>query len=499
MNAAIGAFALFGLLFVIIGLGVFYSSRVKKVGPNQALVISGRPHRGVDEVTGEAYTTQYRIVTGGRAFIMPVIERVDDLSLELMTIEVTTPDVYTLEGVPVTVDGVAQVKIGSDRTSVRTAAERFLSKSGAEVQHVAHETLAGHLRAILGTLTVEQIYKDRDAFAQQVQGVSADDLRAQQVQGVSADDLRNMGLSIDSFVIKDIQDDQGYLDALGQARTAEVKRDATIGQANAARDATIKSAQARQAGETAKFQAETKIASSSKDYQVQKAEYDQEVNRQRVKADLETDLQQRISQQQIKAEEVQVQVVDKQKQILVQEQEATRMENELLATVRRPAEAEQFRIETLARAKKFQTETEATGQAEAIRATGTAEADATKAKGLAQAEVIRRQGLAEAEAMQKKAEAWQQYNQAAIIQQLIDALPEVARAISEPLAKTDRIVVISNGGDGGAGASRVTADVANIVAQVPTTIEALTGLDLVQTIRNLPGISQAKPSDESQE
>jgi flotillin len=486
MNAAIGAFALFGLLFVIIGLGVFYSSRVKKVGPNQALVISGRPHREVDEVTGEAYTTQYRIVTGGRAFIMPVIERVDDLSLELMTIEVTTPDVYTLEGVPVTVDGVAQVKIGSDRTSVRTAAERFLSKSQAEVQHVAHETLAGHLRAILGTLTVEQIYKDRDAFAQQV-------------QEVSADDLRNMGLSIDSFVIKDIQDDQGYLDALGQARTAEVKRDATIGQANAARDATIKSAEARQAGETAKFQAETKIASSSKDYLVQKAEYDQEVNRQRVKADLETDLQQRISQQQIKAEEVQVQVVDKQKQILVQEQEATRKEKELLATVRRPAEAEQFRIETLARAKKFQTETEAAGQAEAIRATGTAEADATKAKGLAQAEVIRQQGLAEAEAMQKKAEAWQQYNQAAIIQQLIDALPEVARAISEPLAKTDRIVVISNGGDGGAGASRVTADVANIVAQVPTTIEALTGLDLIQTIRNLPGISQAKPSDESQE
>jgi len=486
MNAAVGAFALFGLLFVIIGLGVFYSSRVKKVGPNQALVISGRPHREIDEVTGETYTTQYRIVTGGRAFIMPVIERVDDLSLELMTIEVTTPDVYTLEGVPVTVDGVAQVKIGSDRTSVRTAAERFLSKSRAEVQHVAHETLAGHLRAILGTLTVEQIYKDRDAFAQQV-------------QEVSADDLRNMGLSIDSFVIKDIQDDQGYLDALGQARTAEVKRDATIGQANAARDATIKSAEARQAGETAKFQAETKIASSSKDYQVQKAEYDQEVNRQRVKADLETDLQQRISQQQIKAEEVQVQVVEKQKQILVQEQEATRKEKELLATVRRPAEAEQYRIETLAKAKKFQTETEAAGQAEAIRATGTAEADATKAKGLAQAEVIRQQGLAEAEAMQKKAEAWQQYNQAAIIQQLIDALPEVARAISEPLAKTDRIVVINSGGDGGAGASRVTADVANIVAQVPTTVEALTGLDLLQTIRNLPGISQAKPSDESQE
>lgn len=486
MNAAVGAFALFGLLFVIIGLGVFYSSRVKKVGPNQVLVISGRAHARINPITGEHETIHYRIVAGGRAFIMPVIERVDDLSLELMTIEVTTADVYTLEGVPVTVDGVAQVKIGSDDVSIATAAERFLSKTQAEIEHVAHETLAGHLRAILGTLTVEQIYKDRDAFAQQV-------------QEVSADDMRNMGLAIDSFVIKDIQDDQGYLDALGQARTAEVKRDATIGQANAARDATIKSAEARQQGETAKFLAETKIASSSKDYEVQKAAYDQEVNRQRVKADMETELQQRISQQQIKGEEVQIDVVEKQKQIEVQAQEVARKERELEAIVRKPAEAEQYRIETLARAKKFQTETEASGESEAIRLTGQADADATKAKGLAQAEVIREQGLSEAQAMEKKAQAWQKYNQAAIIQQLIDSLPEVARAIAEPLSRTERIVVISSGDGAGAGTSRVTADIANIVAQVPTTVEALTGLDLVETIRNLPGVGQTKPSEETEQ
>jgi flotillin len=470
----------------LIGLGIFYSSRVKKVGPNEVLVISGRRHQRINPFTGEAETVRYRIVAGGRAFIMPVIERVDDLSLELMTIEVSTADVYTLQGVPVTVDGVAQIKIGSDDVSIATAAERFLSKSEAEIEHVAHETLAGHLRAILGTLSVEQIYKDRDAFAQQV-------------AEVSTDDLGNMGLSIDSFVIKDIRDDQGYLDALGQARTAEVKRDATIGQANAARDATIKSAEARQKGETAKFEAETRIAESAKSYEVQKAAYDQEVNRQRVKADLEADLQNRKSQQQIKAEEVQVQVIEKQKQIEVQAQEAIRREKELEATVRRPAEAEQYRIETLAKAKKFQTETEAVGQAEAIRATGEAEADATKAKGLAQADVIREQGLSEAEAMQKKADAWQQYNQAAVIQQLIDSLPEIARAIAQPLAQTDRIVIISGGDSGAAGASRVTADIANIVAQVPTTVEALTGLDLVQTIRNLPGIGQSQVSDEPEQ
>jgi flotillin len=476
------ALAFFGILFVAIGFLIVYVSRVKKVGPNEVLVISGRENVRINPLTGEKEVVHFRIVSGGRSFIWPVLERVDDLSLELMTIEVTTADVYTLEGVPVTVDGVAQIKIGSDEISIGTAAERFLSKSRSEIEHVAHETLAGHLRAILGALTVEQIYKEREAFAQQV-------------QEVSTDDMRNMGLSIDSFVIKDIQDAQGYLDALGQARTAEVKRDATIGQANAARDATIKSAAARQEGETAKYQAETKIAESKKDYEVQQAAYAQEVNRQQVKAELEKDLQQRISQQQIKAEEVQIQVIEKQKQIEVQGQEATRKEKELEATVRKPAEAEQYRVKTLAEATRFQTETEATGQAEAIRATGKAEADATEAKGLAQAAIIREQGLAEAQAMEKKAQAWQQYNQAAIVQQLIDSLPQVAQAISEPLSKTERIVVINSGGDGGAGASRVTADIANIVAQVPTTVEALTGLDLVQTIKNLPGLGQAETDE----
>jgi flotillin len=485
-NIAVGGAALFGLVFVLIGLAMFISSRVKKVGPNEVLVISGRKRKQINPLTGETEVVSFRITKGGFALIWPVIERVDDLSLELMTIEVTTADVYTLEGVPVTVDGVAQVKIGSDDVSISTAAERFLSKTRAEVEHVAHETLAGHLRAILGALTVEQIYKEREAFAQQV-------------QEVSTDDMGNMGLAIDSFVIKDIQDSQGYLDALGQARTAEVKRDATIGQANAARDATIKSAQARQEGETAKFAAETKIAESARDYEVQKAAYEQDINRQQVKANLETDLQQRISQQQIKAEEVQVQVIEKQKQIEVQGQEAIRKEKELEATVRKPAEAEQYRVKTLAEATRFQTQTEAAGQAEAIRATGEAEADATQAKGLAQAAVIREQGLAEAQAMEKKAQAWQQYNQAAIVQQLIDSLPQVAQAIAAPLAKTERIVVInSGGGDGGAGASRVTADIANIVAQVPTTVEALTGLDLVQTIKNLPGVGQQAPPEETE-
>ncbi len=470
------------VVFVFFALIFVYASRIKKVGPNEVLIISGRG----DEA---------RIVTGGRSFIWPILERVDRIILEIMTIEVTTPDVPTSQGVPITVDGVAQVKVGSDQNSIKTAAIQFLSKNEEEIRYVAHETLAGHLRAILGTLTVEQLYKDREAFAQKV-------------QEVSGEDMASMGLEIVSFVIKDISDVEGYLEALGRPRIAEVKRDAAIGEAEAARDATIESAKARQEGESAKFTAETKIAESRKDFEVQKAEYERETNAKRADAELAYTLQQNITNQKVKAEEVQVEVVAKHKQIEVQTQEVSRREQELDATVRKPAEAEQHKVRTLAEARKFQLQTEAAGEAGAIRAKGEAEADAAKArglaeaevlrqKGLAEAEVIKRQGLSEAEATMKKAEAWKEYTQAAVIQQLLDKLPEIAAAISAPLAKTDRIVVINTGGENGAGASKITQDVTNIIAQVPATIEALTGMDLMGAIGNLPGLKENAPAEQA--
>jgi flotillin len=486
MELFLAVVAIVGVIFVV---GVFlglYSNRYKKVGPNEVLVISGRRHAALDLVTGEKTTRNYRIVKGGGAFIWPVLERVDDLSLEIMTIDVVTPKVYTILGVPITVDGVAQIKVRGDDVSIATASEQFLSKSADEIRNVALQTLEGHLRAILGTLSVEEIYKDRDAFAARV-------------QDVAAGDLANMGLSIVSFTIKDIRDDQGYLDALGRKRTAEVKRDAQIGEAEAARDATIASAQARQEGETAKYQAETKIAEAEKDFQVQKADYDAQTNRKKAEAELAYTLQQNITNQEVKAEEVQVEVVERQKRIEVQEQEVQRKEKELEATVKKPAEAEQYRIQTLANAKKHQTLTEAEGQAAAERSIGEGEAEANKARGLAEAEIIRQQGFSEAEAMEKKALSWQMYNQAAIIQQIVEALPEIAAAVAQPLSQTERIVVINSGGDGGAGASKVTQDVTNIVAQVPATVEALTGIDLTETLKNLPGVGEQQPSGDEDE
>ncbi|MEK7787233.1 MAG: SPFH domain-containing protein [Chloroflexota bacterium] len=504
----LGALALFLLFFVLLVLAFVYSSRYKKVGPNEVLVVSGRGSAVVDNQTGQRSRRSFRIVRGGGTFIWPVVERVDDLSLELMTIDVITTKVYTAQGVPVTVDGVAQVKIGSDDVSIITAAEQFLSKKVDQIKDIALQTLEGHLRGILGTLTVEEIYKDRDKFAQRV-------------QEVSALDLKNMGLVIISFTIKNIHDDQGYLDALGQGRIAEVKRDAAIGQANAARDAAVQAAKARQEGEIAKLQAETRIAEASKNYQVQKAAYDAETNQKKAEAELAYVLQQNITNQKVKAEEIQISVVEKAKQIELQQQEALRKEKELEATVRKPAEAEQFRIRTLADAKKYSLETEAMGQASATsnlgrgdaeankarglaeadvnKAQGLAQADVVKAQGLSQAEVIQAQGLSEAEAMSKKAEAFAQYSQAAILQMLINNLPALASAIAQPLAKTEKIVVISSGGDGnsGTGVTKVTKDVADALTQLPAVVEALTGTNLIDMLKNLPGLAGTTPKPES--
>ena len=500
------------LFVVLLILGLVFASRYRKVGPNQVLVISGRKSQYVDPTSGQKSRRSFRIVRGGGAFIMPVVERVDILSLELITIEIITQNVYTLQGVPVTVDGVAQVKIASDDVSIVTAAEQFLSKNQVEIKNVALQTLEGHLRGILGTMTIEEIYKDRDKFAQTV-------------QAVSAQDMRNMGLQIISFTIKNIHDAEGYLDSLGKARTAEVKRDATIGQARATRDAAIESAKARQEGEIAQIAANTKIAEADRDYKIKKAEYDTSVNRQQADADLAYALQQNITTQQVKEQEVQVQVVEKRKQIEVQEQEALRKERELEATVKKPAEAEQFKVKTLADAHRYQTEIEANGQAMATRNIGQGEADANKSRGLAdvdvvkargmteadvlkakgladadvirargltQAEVIKAQGLSEAEAMRRKAEAWEQYTQAAILQLLIQNLPALAGAIAQPLAQTEKIVVINSGGEGGGtGATKVTQDVMHLLSQMPEVVDALTGVDLLQAIKNLPGFKPA--------
>jgi len=474
---------------VLVLLFILIMSRYTKVGPNQVLVVSGRKHRLEDgSVVG------FRIVKGGGTFVWPVLEKVDVLSLELLTIDVQTPEVYTSKGVPVKVDGVSQIKVKGDDVSIRTAAEQFLGKSQDEIRNIATQTLEGHLRAILGTMTVEEIYQNRDAFASKV-------------QEVAAGDMANMGLGIVSFTIRDIRDGQGYLDALGKPRIAQVKRDAIVAQAEADRDAMIKSSQATQAGQEAKFAADSKIAEAQRDYQSNVAGYQATVNQRKAEADLAYDLQKFKTGQLVKAEEVQVQIVEKQKQIELQQQEILRKQRELEADVQKPADAERYKVETLANAKKFQLETEAAGSASATKATGfasadvakatgIAEAEANKARGLAEAAVIEAQGKATAEAMRVKAESFKQYNEAAVIEMIVRILPEVAGKVSEPLAKTEKMVIINSGSGPGGGASKLTGDVTQIIAQLPPVIESLTGIKFEKLLEQVPALKKAMGKDE---
>jgi len=476
----IGLFILLvgGILFSIFVFFLLFAARYTKVGPNEVLIVSGRTHRVGDGRGGEK-EVGFRIKKGGGTFVWPIFEKAEILSLELMTIDVKTPSVYTITGVPVRVDGVAQIKVRGEETAIRTAAEQFLSKTPTEVMSIAHQTLEGHLRAIIGKLTVEELYKDRDKFAQNV-------------QSESATDFANMGLQIVSFTIKEVQDDQGYLDALGKPKIAEVKKEAIVGQSIADREATIQSSKNIQAGQEARFLAETAVAESKRNYEMKQADYQAAINQKKAESDLAYDLQKFKSQQAVKLEEMKVLDIEKERMIDIRQKE-------LQATIQRPAEAERFRIQQIAEGAKFQTIAEAEaralsaqnigrGEGEAIKAKGLAEAEAVRAKGLAEAEVILAKGQAEAEAMRKKAEAWRAYNEAAIAQMFIEKLPELARAIAEPLGRTDKITIISNGGEG-IGASKLTKDIVDIIAQLPPVLEGVSGINLKDLITKIPGVT----------
>lgn len=464
--------AVVSILLIVFIFFAIWAARLVKVAPNEALIISGPTVYYTDPKTGKTAPRGFRIVKGGRAFVWPFFNKADLISLEIMTIDYKTPEVYTINGIPIVISGVAQIKIRGEENAIATAAEQFLSKSRQEMERVSLETLEGHVRSILGTLTVEQIYRDRESFAQKV-------------QEVSSTDFANMGLEVVSLTIKEVADTQGYLDALGKPRLAEVKRDAIIAQALRDREATIESAKATQQAQQAKFEAETRIAESKRDFEMNQATYQAGVNQKKADADLAYDLQKYKNEQNVKAESVKVIAVEKERMIEVQEKETLRREQELLATVQKPAEAEQKRIMMMADASRYQIEAEANARAQAAKSIGFAEAEAQRAKGLAEAEVIKAKGVAEAEAMMRKADAWRAYNEAALAQMFIEKLPELARAVAEPLQKIEKITLIGTGSDG-AGMSKISKEVIDIVAQLPPILEGVAGVSLKDLINRLP-------------
>ncbi len=448
------------VLFVLISIFV---GRYVKVGPDEALIVSGRKKKLPNgQVVG------FRIVRGGATFVWPIFEISKTISLRIMPLDVNS-SAYTSQGVQVTVDGIAQVKIDSSQEAIATAAEQFLSLKEDEIKRIATQTLEGHLRSIVGNLTVEEINQNRDAFAQKV-------------QELAAGDLANMGLRIISFTIREIADKNGYLESLGKAQIARVQRDAVIGQAEARRDSDIKSAEAMQAGQTAKFLAETKVAEANRDKEMKVADYQAAINERKAEADLSYDKKKFVIQQEVQKESMQVEIIKKQKEIELQQQEALRKEQELDALVRKPAEAEKFKTEITAEAEKVRKSKEAEAQSFTIKAEGLARAEAIRASGLAEAEIIKAKGEAEAVALSKKAEAYKQFNDAAIAQMVIEKLPDIAGAIAQPLAKTEKIVMI-----GDSGASKITKDITNIMAQLPETVKGLTGVDITNILKKFAG------------
>uniref|UniRef100_G1Q5C7 Flotillin n=1 Tax=Myotis lucifugus TaxID=59463 RepID=G1Q5C7_MYOLU len=364
-------------------------------------------------------------------------------------LNVKSEKVYTRHGVPISLTGIARVKIqGQNKEMLAAACQMFLGKMEAEIAHIALETLEGHQRPILAHMTVEEICKDPQKFSEQV-------------FKVASSDLVNMGISVVSYTLKDIRDDQGYLHSLGKAPTAQVQKDARIGEAEAKRDAGIREAKAKQEKVSAQYLSEIKMAKAQRDYELKKATYDIEVNTRRVQANLAYQLQVAKTKQQIEEPQVRVQVVERAQQVAVQEQEIASREKELENHVQKPVEAERYQLERLGEAEKSQQIMQAEAEPESVRMRGEAEAFAIGAR-------------AEAEQMAKKAEAFQLYQEAAQLDMLLEKLPQVAEEISGPLTSTKKITLVSSG-SGVVGAAK-------ILSRLPESVERLTGVSISQKI-----------------
>ncbi|MEO8380191.1 MAG: SPFH domain-containing protein [Acidobacteriota bacterium] len=451
-----------GIVVATLMLLGFVAQMYRKVGPNEAFIVYG--------VGGT------RVIKGGGTLIFPMIHSWKSLSLELMSFDVAPrQDLYTRQGVAVTVEAVAQIKVKSDQESILTAAEQFLSKTPAQREGLIRLVMEGHLRGIIGQLTVEEIVKQPEMVA--------DRMRA-----TCADDMEKMGLEVVSFTIKEVKDGNDYITNMGRPDIARIKMLADIAAAEADRDTAIKRAEALREAAVRKSEADQQRvlaealslaaqAAAQNDLDVKRAQLKALTKREEAQADKAYEIQSRIMEQQVMVESVRVQQIEKQEQIKVQEAEILRHEKELIATVLKSAEVERMRIETLASAERQRLITEAEGVASSVRVQGEAEA-----------EIIFRKGEAEAKAMNVKAAAYQEWNQAAVVDKLMTQMPEIVRALAAPLANIDKITIVSTGNNNAAGAHQITGDLAAIAAQVPALFEALSGMQMSDLLGKVKAI-----------
>jgi flotillin len=475
--------ALIVLLLIFTFLGSFF----RRVSPNKALI-----KYGIGTGQGHVYK--------GGAIVWPLIQSAKEISLELMSFDVAPEkDLYTAQGVAVNVEAVAQIKVESDPQSILRAAEQFLSKTEDEREQLIKLVLEGHLRGVIGQLTVEDIVKKPDIVVGKM-------------QETSSADLDKMGLELISFTIKDVRDKNQYIDNMGKPNVAAIKRDAQIKEAEATRDvlireaetqkealvkqtenqklAAIAKAEAEQETVVAQTLAEAKKAEAMRNLEVQKAQYQADIKRQQAVAEKAYEIEQMVQQQKVIAEQIKIQQVQKQEEAKVQELEVLRRQQELLATVVRPAEAEKQKRILQAEAEQQEIELLAGANNKKVVITADAEAQATKLRGEAEAQVILAKGQAEAQAMRLRAEAYQDYNQAAILDKLLSAFPGMLSGLAASLSKVDRITVVSNGGGDGIGLHKLTGEFSTILSQVPAIFETLSGVRMAELLKSLPAISQ---------
>jgi len=436
------------VVVVAAAIVVIVLKNYRKVGPNEVLIISGGKKRSVKLPDGTTREVGYRIRIGGGTFVKPFIEQAEILPLEIIPMDIRVDDAISTNGIRCTVRGTAEVKIAGDEGSIHLAAEQFLGKPLTDIRDVALRTLEGSSRALIGTQNLESLNKNRKDFVARV----SEDVSAY---------FTNMGLKLLSFNLKEITDPSGYLEALGKPRIVEARRDAEVAEAEAARDAIIRSADAKKEGDVAKILADTKVAEANQDFEVKKAELQKELNRKKADADFAYELERHKLNQGLQAEEAKVKMIVKDSDIALEKKEIERIEQELEATVRKPAAAEQYRLEA-----------EAKGMAEAKRI-----------QGLVEAELVAKVGRAEAEALRQKAESWNAYSQPALLQMMFEKLPDLAREMAAPISKVEKIIMVSN--DGTMGTSKITGELASMMSQLPTVVKSLSGLDLEDWIKKL--------------
>lgn len=488
------------LMFIVIGFVVFliialiavFITKYKTAGPDEALIVTGS-FLGSRNVHTDESNNKIKIIRGGGTFIFPVFQQSRPLSLLSSKLEVTTPEVYTEQGVPVMADGTAIIKIGGSISEIATAAEQFLGKTKEDRENEAKEVLEGHLRSILGSMTVEEIYKNRDKFSQEV-------------QRVASQDLAKMGLIIVSFTIKDVRDKNGYLDSLGKPRIAQVKRDADIATADAEKETRIKKAEADKEAKKAEFERATEIAEAEKINGLKMAEFRREQDIAKARADQAYDLENARAQQEVTEQEMQVKIIERQKQIELEEKEILRRERQYDSEVKKKADADRYAVEQSAAAdkakqiaeadaNKYRIEAMARAEAERIRMDGLAKAEAERAQGETEAEIIRLKGIAEAEAKEKIAEAFEQFGQAAILDMILKMLPEYAKQVAAPLGNIDKITVVDTGGsDANGGANKVTGYATNLMATLQESLKASSGIDVKELIENFSGKGNVRNS-----